>query len=219
MKLLFLALACVASLNAYADVNTDGAPIPKMRFADRELGFADSVPTQFLDVRPGKISGFTKYQNELEKMKAAFAIIERVVNSDEFKEKVINFVGKNGQRSYIRNNGLTNEQVYEAIMAGKELIGGAQTPGEMNFDVTRYMKFWSKVIGYTEPGKSNTMYVHGKFYKKFSPVEISSNVTHEWLHLCGFYHGSAADHDSVPYAVGYIMRDLAKKLETQGFLN
>lgn len=219
MKILSLALLCTLSLNAFAHIDDEGSPAPKMRFAASKLGFADSVPTQFLDVRPGKISGFTKYQSELAKMNEAFRVIEAVVNSNEFKEKVINYVGKDGKRSYLRNNGLTNEQVYEAIMEGKELIGGAQTPGEMNFDVTRYMKFWSKVIGYTEPGKSNTMYVHGKFYKKFSPAEISGNITHEWLHLCGFYHGSAADHDSVPYAVGYIMRDLATKLQKQGFLN
>ena len=219
MKIILFALFSVLSLNALAHIDAEGSSTPKMRFASSELGFADTVPTQFLQVLPGQIKGFTSYQSELAKMKQAFSDIETVVNSNEFKEKVINYLGKDGKRSYLRNNGLTNEQVYEAIMAGKELIGGEQTPGEMNFDVTRYMKFWSKVIGYTEPGKSNTMYVHGKFYKKFSPAEISGNITHEWLHLCGFYHGSAADHDSVPYAVGYIMRDLAKKLQKQGFLD
>lgn len=219
MKLLLLALVSTLSLSALAHIHPDAQSAPKMRFAASELGFADSVATQYLDVRAGKIKGFESYQSELAKMKEAFSLIETVINSNEFKEKVINYVGKDGKRSYIRSNGLTNEQVYEAIMAGKELIGGEQTPGEMNFDVTRYMKFWSKVIGYTEPGKSNTMYVHGKFYKKFSPAEISGNITHEWLHLCGFYHGSAADHDSVPYAVGYIMRDLTKKLQKQGFLD
>lgn len=81
------------------------------------------------------------------------------------------------------------------------------------------MKFWSKVIGYTNPGKTNTMYVNGKFYKKFTAAEIARNVTHEWLHLCGFYHGSAADHDSVPYAVSYMMKDLIQKLERQSHLD
>lgn len=219
MKIIFFALCSVLSFSALAHIDAQGTPAPKMRFASSELGLADAVPTQFLQVQPEKITGFTKYPAELKRMQEAFEIIETVINSNEFKEKVINFINKKGARSYVRSNGLTNEGVYEAIMTGNELIGGAQTPGAMNFNVSRYMKFWSKVIGYTNPGKSNTMYVNGKFYKKFSAAEITSNVTHEWLHLCGFYHGSAAEHDSVPYAVGYIMRDLALKLEAQGYLN
>ncbi len=219
MKKFMLAFAFAFSFIPYAFASIDSAANSKLKFAASDLGFADRVATQHLQVLPGNISGFSSKPQELANMEEAFRIVEAVINSDEFKQKVINFVNKSGARSYTNNKGLTNEQVYEAIMAGNEIIGGANTPGQMNFDVSRYVKSWSKVIGYTSPGKSNTIFVNGKFYSGFKPSEISSNVTHEWLHLCGFVHSSASDHDSVPYAVGYIMKDLAAKLLKQGFLN
>lgn len=137
MKIVFLALVYDLSFNALAHVDMKGTPAPKMRFASSELGLADAVPTQFLQVLPEKITGFTKYPAELKRMQEAFEVIETVINSNEFKKKVINFIHKKGVRSYVRNNGLTNEGVYEAIIAANELIADAQTPGEMNFNVSR----------------------------------------------------------------------------------
>jgi hypothetical protein len=141
-----------------------------------------------------------------------------VINSEEFKAKVINYIGLDGKRAYSSNNGLTNEQIYSKLMEGNELLGGQSTLGEMNFDLERYSKWWSKVIGYTSPGVDNWIEVNGKFYANYQPDSIAGNLTHEWIHLNGFYHDSARDHDSVPYAVGYIMEALATKYLKQGFL-
>jgi hypothetical protein len=220
MKNLLLGLSYLAlSFNTFAHTSSTDTQSAKMNFAPVHLRLSDNIATQNLRVVPGSVAGFKNYPKERQTMENAFRLVEQVINSEEFKQRVVNYVDKSGNRSYTNNRGLTNEQVYEYIMAGKEIIDGDKTPGEMNFDITRYNKSWSKVIGYTNIGSNNVIHVNGKFYRNYAASEIASNLTHEWIHLCGFVHKNAADHDSVPYAVGYIMSDLAKKLLKQGYLD
>jgi hypothetical protein len=44
------------------------------------------------------------------------------------------------------------------------------------------------------------------------PHEVAGNLAHEWTHKLGFGHESAAEHDSVPYGIGYIVREMGEKL-------
>lgn len=217
MKMLIGIIATLVSFTLYA--HTETLEKTKLNFFPTELGFADQVPTGFLKVMGGNLSGFPKSGKEKQKVLDSYTVIEAVMNSTEFKERVINFKSSDGKRSYSSNRGMTNEQVYEFLMQGRELVGGDNNLGEMNFDVRRYYRGWSKVIGYTSPGKSNTISVNGRFYSRYSISQISSNLVHEWIHLNGFLHDSAKDHDSVPYAVGYIAEELAEKYLSQGFLD
>ncbi len=219
LTLLLIVLNLLMSFKTFATTNCDHKQHEKLKVSPLAAKLAEATPTGFLKVAPGEIYGFKYYPEELSRMMDAFKMIEEVVNSEEFKEKVIGYMGSTGNRSYTSSNNLTNEQVYAFLMQGKELLKGNETLGEMNFDVARYYKRWSKVIGYTNPGKHNWISVNGKFYRNYDVAQIASNITHEWIHLCGFYHDSARDHDSVPYAVGYIMEDLVKKLMQQGYLN
>jgi hypothetical protein len=217
MKMLIGILCTLATLNLYA--HTNSSEKIKLNFFSTELGFAEKVPTGFLKVVGGNLTGFPKNSKEKEKVLDSYSIIETVVNSNEFKERVINFKSSTGSRSYTSNRGMSNEQVYEFLMQGKELVGGENTLGEMNFDVRRYYRGWSKVIGYTNPGKNNTININGRFYSRYTLTQITSNMVHEWIHLKGFLHDSARDHDSVPYAVGYIAEELAEKFVSQGYLD
>ncbi len=175
---------------------------------------ADKVATGHLKVVPGEVYGFKKYPSELAMIQKAIPIMEAVVNSEEFKQRVI---GR--QPAYTSNRGMTNSQVYTYLMQGKELLNGNNTLGEMNFNVERYSRWWSKVIAYTSPGQHDWIMVNGKFYSKFDQIDIAANLTHEWIHLTGFLHDSASDRDSVPYAVGDIVEELSRKFVKQGFLD
>lgn len=218
MGQIFLLFTCfLISLNSLA-MMLDGEMRPIQHFSLMHAKVAKSIETQRLDVMPGLIKGFENYVTEDHNLLSAVDIIQYVINSEEFKMRVISFLSTSGNRKYTNNKGMSNEEIYTVIMQGKELIDGDSTLGEMNFDVSRYYKGWSKVIGYTNIGKNNIIHVNGKFYKRFTPSEITGNITHEWLHLMGFVHSSAKDHDSVPYAIGYIMDELAAKYVTQGFL-
>lgn len=180
---------------------------------------AVEVSTGFIKVVPGKITGFSAKENT--NIKTAFEIMEAVVNSEEFKHEVLNYKAGPEGFGYTSNRSMSNSMVYEYLMNGQEVLGGSNTTGEMNFDLKRYKSSWfyRSVIGYTNIGKSNTIYANERKYKNFDATDMASNITHEWIHLMGFYHDSAADHDSVPYAVGYMVARLAGKFVKQGFLD
>ena len=173
-----------------------------------QAALASGVPTRYLRVVPEKVEGFSAdYQPTLD---ASFDVLERVVNSETFKERVLNFRNAQGERAFASNNGKTNEEIYEIFMEGREKLL-QDTPGEMNLYLKRYNKWWSKVIGWTN-GNINTIHLNWKFYKNYEPNNIASNLAHEWTHKIGFDHKSAAEHDSAPYAIGYIVEELARKM-------
>lgn len=216
-KTILIALSLFISSAAFAHTTTsDKAPLPQpLLFKSAEV-----VNGNFLKVVPGQIKGFDNFPSEKEKLTKAFQVIEAVVNSVEFKNRVIAFKGSGPQGGYTSNQKLTNEQIYDFLMQGKELLDGDTTLGEMNLDISRYSPWYSsKVIGRTSPGKSKWIEVNGQHYRNMDVASMASNVTHEWIHLNGFLHDSAADHDSVPYKVGYIVGDLAKKYLAQGYLD
>jgi hypothetical protein len=155
-----------------------------------------------------KITGFN--QEGLTKINKAFELLQEVINSEEFKDRVINFKNSTGERKFASNKGLTNEEIYKIFMEGRETLQ-PETPGEMNFYLNLYYKPWSKVIGYTS-GTTNVINMNWKFFKGFAPFSVSANLAHEWTHKIGFDHTSAKEHDSAPYAIGYIVGDMAELL-------
>lgn len=220
MKILFLVVVGLISFQSLAADHTHAHDASvKLNFFSNDLGYADAVATQRIRVVGGKMTGFAKNSREKQKILDSYAIIEAVFNSETFKERVINFKSSDGKRAYTSNRGMTNEQIYEFLMRAQELVGAPNSEFEMDFDVRRYSRFWSKVIGYTNPGKNNLINVNSRFYSKFELHQVSSNIAHEWIHLMGFFHDSARDRDSVPYAVGYIVSDLAAQFIRDGYID
>ena len=182
----------------------------KFNSSDFSYLHPDSVLSNALVVKAMSLQGF--YDGNLNKMEKAFELLERVVNSDEFKDRVINFKNTKGERAFASNKGLSNEQIYQIFMEGRETLR-PNTPGEMNFDLRLYNRSWSRVIGYTTPD-TNLININWKYFKNFGAHEVAANLAHEWTHKIGFDHTSAAEHDSAPYAIGYIIEEIAAKLVT-----
>lgn len=140
----------------------------------------------------------------------AVDLIKQVIASEEFKKRVLGFK-YNGKKAFIDNNGLTNAQIYQKILEGSEKL----RPGKNNtMDITVETYYVdANVIGYTLPS-INKIYMNRKYFNTFTPVQISSNMVHEWLHKLGFghdYESTPTRPYSVPYAVGYIVKALAEK--------
>ena len=178
---------------------------------DAEIA-SDVAPVQALTFEVNaKLNGFERAHEE--KIYNAIDLIKRVVASDEFKRRVL-AKKYNGKKTYVDNNGLTNAQIYKKILEASEAL----TPGPNNtMDVTlESYHTTANVIGYTMPS-IKTIYINKRYLDKssFTANQVAMNVTHEWLHKIGFkhaYENTANRSHSVPYAVGYIMRDLAKKM-------
>lgn len=187
-------------------------------FAKNSQEIADKVETKRIEVVEERI--IFPFGRARDRMMEAIEMVRVIVNSDTFKEMVIGHLDEHGYRTYTRNEGMNNEEIYNFLMEGREVLD-QDTPGEMNLYIKRYRPWWpwSKVIGYTKIGKSKYMYVNWRKYKFFDSVAMAGNIVHEWIHLMGFRHDSARDHDSVPYAVGFIIGELANRYLEQGYLN
>lgn len=194
----------------------------KLNYVEDAEYFASKVGTRYLkfvieDVTFPKGSQKAKFEK-------ALAMMEEVMNSEEFKTRVIGYT-RRGERSYQKNyiwtdssKLLSNEDIYEVIMNGDEKMRPG-TPGEMNFNswvkqcnVFQSVTTWCrKVIGSTDPYSSSMIRLNWKFYKSFETPDMVANMVHEWIHLLGFLHGSTRLDEEVPYVVGDIAGEVARE--------
>ena len=150
---------------------------------------------------------------QYDKLMQAKQLVELIINSAAFKSRVLNF-SYNGTQEFVQNNGMSNQQIYDFLMSGAEMFP-AQTAADhfMDFDLVLYKPKWyqsKKVLGYTDQS-TNVIHINKSFFNQASVNEIAMNLVHEWVHKMGFDHdfkNTPRRPSSVPYAVGYIVRDL-----------
>lgn len=149
--------------------------------------------------------------NQEEKVHQASELIKQVVASQEFKNRVLNHKYK-GKKTFVDNNGLTNAQIYSKILEAAEKVAGGGANNTMDLELELYTDS-TNVVGYTLPSVVR-VWMNTKYFNGFKPYQVAGNMFHEWLHKIGFghdYEATASRPYSVPYAVGYIIRDMAKK--------
>jgi ssRNA-specific RNase YbeY (16S rRNA maturation enzyme) len=139
---------------------------------------------------------------QLEKLKKAEKIIEKIFNSDDYKQEIL-------KRTFTNTKGLTNLEIYEKLFAGAEALQPAVNY-QMDLRVVMYYQRFTNVVGYTTP-KSLIVNTNSKFHDNYDECKVASNLTHEWTHKMGFDHTSAGDSKSVPYSHNDIVETLCKK--------
>lgn len=158
-----------------------------------------------------KLDGFTR--NQEDKILKAFELIKKVVASEQFKKRILE-KRYDGKKQYVDNNGLSNEQIYQKLLEGSEIFN-KERDNTMDLFLAEYFTS-ANVIGYTKPS-IQTIYLNTKYLnnENFTEAQVAMNITHEWLHKIGFTHSferTPEREHSVPYAVGYIMRELATRM-------
>lgn len=141
------------------------------------------------------------------KMQEALKRLKIVVNSQEFKDRVINHKYKD-EYTFIDNDGRSNEQIYDLIVAGAETLDPV-VDNEMDLDFTMYYKR-NRVVGYTYPS-TNRIWVNSRYFNSASYGKVAKNALHEWTHKIGFGHSYKYNSKrpfSVPYGVGSIIEEL-----------
>lgn len=149
---------------------------------------------------------------EQAKVEKAIEIIKKVVKSEEFKQRVLNF-SYNGKKEFVDNNGLTNAQIYQKILEGAETLNPTVNH-TMDLELELYYSSKS-TVGYTYPDVL-TIYMNTKFFDSYEPYEVSDNIFHEWTHKLGFDHAASYSESrdySVPYGLGYLVEELGKKYQ------
>jgi hypothetical protein len=180
------------------DTGTDTTPAPSSTLPAQALSFKTNV---------SYLSGFEA--SDEAKYNQAAAIVKKVVATEAFRTAVLNFT-YNGVKAFVQNNGLTNEQIYQTILDAAEKL----TPTKNNtLDVGVKLYYEnSSTVGYTSTAYTY-INVNTKFFDTYAASSVASNLFHEWLHKLGYSHDAAATARrpySVPYAVGYIIRDIGK---------
>jgi hypothetical protein len=186
-----------------------------MVLAIHTTGMISSANAQPLLMNIRSAENFTQLQYD--KLMKAKELVEIIINSAAFKSRVLNFT-YNGSREFVQNNGMTNQQIYDYLMTGAERYP-VQTDANhlMDYDLVLYKPKWyqsKNVLGYTSQD-TNVIHINKKFFNQAEFNLIAMNLVHEWTHKMGFGHDfNRTDRRpySVPYGIGYIVRDLGNKM-------
>lgn len=156
-----------------------------------------------------KLANFNSTQED--KILRASDLIKRVVGSEEFKNAILNHT-YGGKKTFVDNRGFSNAEIYKAIIEGSEKL----RPGidnQMDLELEVFTRS-DTTVGYTFPNVIK-VWMNSKFLNRYQAANVTTNMMHEWLHKLGFghaYKNTANRKYSVPYAVGYLVARLAKKI-------
>lgn len=151
------------------------------------------------------------------KLDKALAAAQTVMKSDQLRDKVVNFT-YSGQKIFVQNNDLTNEQVYETLMAAAELYPTRTEPnGVADIKVKIYYPPWYSVTSAVAFTSTTDAYlnIYDSYFSSASIADLAETLIHEWTHKLGFdhdYDSTARRPYSVPYAVGSMVNTLARSL-------
>ncbi len=172
---------------------------------------ADEVPAQALSWDADLyLTNFNREQEE--KVKKAVEIIKKVVAMKEFRDRVLNYSYK-GEDRFFESEGMTNAEVYQKLLNGAEKMGNTSKNNTLDVELELYYQS-TNTIGYTYPNTVR-IWMNTKYFNKYTPIKVADNLMHEWMHKIGFTHAVTWSKDrdhTVPYAIGYLIEELAAKL-------
>lgn len=174
-------------------------------------GEGEEVPHEAM-IFDAKLDLFEFERLDEDKIYKAIEVIKKVVGSKEFRNRVLDYTYQ-GKKQFVDNKGLSNAEIYQILLEGKEDLR-PEIDHEMDLELQLYYS-WTSTVGYTTPGELR-IYMNTKFFDSYTPAEVAGNVFHEWTHKLGFTHDSSysvARDSSVPYAIGYLIRDLGRQYE------
>lgn len=172
---------------------------------------ADEVPAQALSWDADLyLTNFNREQEE--KVRKAVEIIKKVISMKEFRDRVLNYSYK-GANHFFENEGMSNAEVYQKLLDGAEKMGNTAKNNTLDVELELYYQS-TNTIGYTYPNTVR-IWMNTKYFNKYTPIKVADNLMHEWMHKLGFTHAVTWSKDrdhTVPYAIGYLIEELAASL-------
>jgi hypothetical protein len=138
---------------------------------------------------------------EKEKFLKALEEATKIINSPEFKQRALNLKLEQAL-------GYNSLEIYQKFMSGSDKFNTVSDK-DIDVHITMFYSF-RNTVGYTYPTTWFT-WINRKFFSRFNEAEIAGNVVHEYMHNLGFGHNSPRDKNSVPYAYGYLVRDMIRE--------
>lgn len=185
-----------------------GASSDQIENKSTTISSTSSLPSQATSFKTNvTLMNLTSTQKT--KYNKAVSIVKKVVATTAFRSKILNFV-YGGKKQFANNDGKTNSQIYQSILDAAERLKPIKN-NTMDLGVKMYYES-SSTVGYTSTGITY-INVNTKFFNTYTANQVAGNLFHEWLHKLGYSHDSSSTSRrpySVPYAVGYMVRDLGK---------
>lgn len=160
-------------------------------------------------------TGFDSTQRK--KLDESMRKLKAVMNSTELRDRIINFSCELGKK-FEDNQGLTNQLVYERLIAAREeYTANANFVADLLLVLVKKSKPWLRrnpAIGYGNAGDKE-IYTYSWWFDSAEDYEYAGHIAHEWSHKVGFDHAFSPTPTrdySVPYAFGYIVEELAAKI-------
>jgi len=138
----------------------------------------------------------------LDKLNIVREEMEEIINSDVFRQAVLNIGSIHGETSAFKTD--IPEQIYQRFMRGSETLS-PEVDHELDIYVDDYFSR-KRVIGYTYPS-IKTIFVNTRYFDKRSTKLIGSNILHEYSHKLGYKHDfkrTKRRSHSVPYKMNEI---------------
>lgn len=160
-------------------------------------------------------------REQQESFRRLMDVLVKVVSSEQFKERVLNYSYTYTTRRWFRtfthtvkgfdrSNGHSPEKIYEKFMSGATVLQ-PEADGDIDIYLTLY---FSRVntIGYTYADTVRS-WINGKFFvawlkNKQGRASIIANIVHEYMHKLGYDDSAGAIH-TVTYAYGNIAEQVA----------
>jgi hypothetical protein len=190
-----------SDLSAYNSVSQESAAL---------VGINDPLPIQAETFRTNvTLINFTPEQRV--KYEKAIGIVKKVVASEEFKNRLLNFTYQ-GALTYVDTT-KSNEEIYQNILKANERLFPAIN-NQMDVEIELYYEN-TTTVGYTY-SNSKRIWVNTKYFNNYTPASVAGNLFHEWLHKLGYTHAvsySISRDSSVPYAIGRMVSSLGRQYE------
>jgi len=172
-----------------------------------------------------KFSVFVRYDGNFStkdqaKLASAISVWEKVFNSSKFRAQVLYFAYSDENTSRIVNNfnywprdpASSREKVLDLLLKANEKTNNEGDDYQADVWLNLDLKQVRGVLGYTYPN-SKFQWIYSWFFRSAKIEDIAMNLAHEYCHKLGFDHAFenvANRRYSVPYAIGYLVKDLGK---------
>lgn len=158
-----------------------------------------------------KLHAFTNATPEdTVRVSGAIKLLEGIINSPEFRDRVLNMTYKIGQTTYqgYSQTEATPTQVFQDIEKAQENYKEG-TEGVMDLYLDSYYQR-SSTVGYTSV-KDKFIHMNRYIQNSYTSEKTAGNIFHEWMHKLGYDHSSRHNvyrPHSVPYKLGYLVAEM-----------
>lgn len=168
-----------------------------------------------------QLHSITGYGQHEDFAKRAIAALERALNSDAFRTGVLN-------GNFIRTEGLTNQQLYDRIMAAHEIQGPGGQDGVVDLRA-RTLRVDGDEANWKDNCEGSTIGIDGKgdgvtaicpnklaiWANQNRIDQLAGHYAHEYMHILGFSHynrlrGQAWREKTFVYKIGNLVVRLVK---------